>query len=213
MTWNEPHERSGASQSGRHDQFSYSAAKCAARLTSSACRALGSPPAIPQARRNGLKGWTGLVRRPLRARLHGRSDVDELIPQGMSVGREVFIADGAYLDPAFAWVISIGDKTTIRPGVTILTHHAGPKLRTGYSAVARVQIGARVFVGANAVILPGVAIGYDAIVGARTRRPARLGGDDRARQPGQRGRRDRRAHQPARDGDPASVVLRAGTAP
>jgi maltose O-acetyltransferase len=84
----------------------------------------------------------------------------------MRVGREVFVADGAYLDPGFAWLISMGDQTTIGPGVTILAHDASPKLRTGYSAVGRVEIGARVFVGANAVILPGVAIGDDAIVGA-----------------------------------------------
>ena len=78
----------------------------------------------------------------------------------------MFIADGVYLDPGFAWLISIGDQTTVGPGVTILAHDATPKLRTGYSAVARVAIGARVFVGANAVILPGVEIGDDAIVGA-----------------------------------------------
>lgn len=98
--------------------------------------------------------------------MRGHQDTDRLIAEGMSVGREVFIANGVYVDPGFAWLISIGDQTTIGPGVTILAHDATPKLRTGYSAVARVQIGARVFVGANAVILPGVAIGDDAIVGA-----------------------------------------------
>jgi maltose O-acetyltransferase len=117
-------------------------------------------------RPSGLRGRAGTLRRRLRARLAGRQDVDALIAQGMTVGREVFIADGVYLDPGFAWLISIGDETTIGPGVTILAHDATPKLRTGYSAVARVAIGARVFVGASAVILPGVRIGDDAIVGA-----------------------------------------------
>jgi maltose O-acetyltransferase len=102
----------------------------------------------------------------LSARVRGRQDADRLIAEGMSVGREVFIADGVYVDPGFAWLVSIGDQTTLGPGVTILAHDATPKLRTGYSAVARVAIGARVFVGANAVILPGVVIGDDAIVGA-----------------------------------------------
>jgi maltose O-acetyltransferase len=50
--------------------------------------------------------------------------------------------------------------------VTILTHDATPKLRTGWSTIAPVRIGARVFVGANTTVLPGVAIGDDAIVGA-----------------------------------------------
>lgn len=84
----------------------------------------------------------------------------------MRVGREVFIGDGAYLDPGFPWLISIGDQSTLGPRVTILTHDATPKLRTDYAMIARVRIGARVFVGANATILPGVTIGDDAIVGA-----------------------------------------------
>lgn len=98
--------------------------------------------------------------------MRGRQDVDTLIAEGMTVGREVFVADDVYIDPGFAWLISIGDQTTVGPGVTILAHDATPKLRTGYSAVARVALGARVFIGANAVILPGVEIGDDAIVGA-----------------------------------------------
>jgi maltose O-acetyltransferase len=119
-------------------------------------------------RPQGLGGWAVLVRRRLRARLQGRQHADELIARGLRVGRDVFIADGAYLDPGFPWLISIGDETTIGPGVTILTHDAAPKLRTGYSVIARVRIGARVFVGANAIILPGVTIGDDAVIGAGT---------------------------------------------
>ena len=119
-----------------------------------------------RARPRGLRGWAGLLRRRLGARVRGRQDVDTLIAEGMTVGREVFVADDVYIDPGFAWLISIGDQTTVGPGVTILAHDATPKLRTGYSAVARVALGARVFIGANAVILPGVEIGDDAIVGA-----------------------------------------------
>jgi maltose O-acetyltransferase len=120
------------------------------------------------ARPRGVAGWTSLLRRRVRSRLHGTQDVDRLIAQGLSVGRDVFIADGAYLDPGFPWLISIGDETTIGPGVTILAHDAAPKLRTGYSMIARVHVGARVFVGANAIILPGVTIADDAVVGAGT---------------------------------------------
>jgi maltose O-acetyltransferase len=113
-----------------------------------------------------VRGWAGRLRRRLGARLRGHQDVERLIAEGMTVGREVFIAEGVYLDPGFAWLIDIGDQTTIGPGVTILAHDATPKLRVGYSAVARVSIGARVFVGAHALILPGVTVGDDAIVGA-----------------------------------------------
>jgi maltose O-acetyltransferase len=118
-------------------------------------------------RQPGLLGGAAALRRRLTARLRGEQDLDGLIARGLiTVGREVFVARGFYFDPGFAWLISIGDQSTIGPNVTILTHDATPKLRTGWSAIAPVRIGARVFVGANTTILPGVEIGDDAIVGA-----------------------------------------------
>ena len=100
------------------------------------------------------------------AKLRGEQDVATLIAHGLQVGRSVYIARGCYLDPGYAWMISIGDETTLGPRVTILTHDAAPKLRTGYSRIAPVRIGARVFIGANTTILPGVKVGDDAIIGA-----------------------------------------------
>lgn len=117
-------------------------------------------------RRPGPLGAAAALRRRVTARMRGEQDLDELIARGLSLGDEVYVARGFYFDPGYAWLISIGDQTTIGPNVTILTHDAAPKLRTGWSAVAPVRIGARVFVGANTTILPGVGIGDDAIVGA-----------------------------------------------
>jgi maltose O-acetyltransferase len=88
------------------------------------------------------------------------------VAEGLQLGPEVFIARGFYFDPGYAWLIAIGAESTLGPNVTILTHDATPKLRTGYSVIAPVRIGARVFVGANVTILPGTSIGDDAIVGA-----------------------------------------------
>jgi maltose O-acetyltransferase len=89
-----------------------------------------------------------------------------MVAKGLVLGREVFIGRPVLFDPGFLWLISIGDESTITPGVTILAHDASSKLRTGYTRVAAVTIGARVYVGAGAVILPGVTIGDDAIIGA-----------------------------------------------
>ena len=100
------------------------------------------------------------------ARVRGEQDVQAMVANGLRLGRDVFIGRPVLLDPGFLWLISIGDETTITPGVTILAHDASPKLRTGYTMVAAVTIGARVFVGANALILAGVTVGDDAIVGA-----------------------------------------------
>lgn len=71
-----------------------------------------------------------------------------------------------FLDPGLPWLVAIGDETTLGPNVTVLTHDATPKLRTGHTVIAPVRIGARVFIGANVTILPGVTVGDDAIVGA-----------------------------------------------
>jgi maltose O-acetyltransferase len=50
--------------------------------------------------------------------------------------------------------------------VTILAHDASTKKHLGYTKVGRVAIGRDVFLGAGAIILPGVSIGDGAIVGA-----------------------------------------------
>jgi acetyltransferase-like isoleucine patch superfamily enzyme len=118
------------------------------------------------ARPHGLRARGAAVRRRVAARLRGEQDLQALIAEGLDLGPAVFIARGFYFDPGYAWLISIGAESTIGPNVTILTHDATPKLRTGWSVIAPVRIGARVFVGANATILPGTSIGDDAIVGA-----------------------------------------------
>jgi acetyltransferase-like isoleucine patch superfamily enzyme len=119
----------------------------------------GAPP-------DSLVGRALALRRRIAARIRGEHDLAELVAHGLQLGPEVYIARGFYLDLGFAWLISIGAQSTLGPNVTILAHDAAPKLRTGYSAIARVHIGARVFVGANVTILPGSTIGDDAIVGA-----------------------------------------------
>jgi len=117
-------------------------------------------------RRPGARGAAAALGRRLAARMRGEQDLERLIALGLSVGEEVYVARGFYFDPGYAWLISLGDQTTIGPNVTILTHDATPKLRTGWSTISPVRIGARVFVGANTTVLPGVTIGDDAIVGA-----------------------------------------------
>lgn len=84
----------------------------------------------------------------------------------MHIGSNVFVGGGTRLDPDFAFLISIGDDTTISVGVIVLAHDASTRRHIGYSRVAPVTIGNRVFIGAGVVVLPGVTIGDDAIVGA-----------------------------------------------
>jgi maltose O-acetyltransferase len=88
-------------------------------------------------------------------------------------GYNISLGKGAFLN--FNCVIldvvkvTIGDGTQIGPGTQILTadHPRDPvQRRAGLELGRPVTIGANVWIGATALILPGVTVGDDAIVGA-----------------------------------------------
>jgi maltose O-acetyltransferase len=65
--------------------------------------------------------------------------------------------------------VTIGDGTQIGPGVQILTadHPRDPaQRRAGLEFGRPIAIGANVWIGGGAIILPGVTVGDDAIIGA-----------------------------------------------
>lgn len=65
--------------------------------------------------------------------------------------------------------IFIGDRTMIGPNVTIVTgtHPVSPALRErGIQYNADVHIGKNVWLGAGAIVLPGVTIGDNSVIGA-----------------------------------------------
>jgi maltose O-acetyltransferase len=122
--------------------------------------------------RDGRPRWLAaretLERLTLRAlqRLRGELNVDRLVAQGLEVGRGTFVARNVYLDPGHPWLITIGGDSGLSPGVIVMVHDASMKRLAGYTRIARVVIGDRVFVGAGAIILPGSRIGDDSVVGA-----------------------------------------------
>lgn len=85
----------------------------------------------------------------------------------ITLGRGAFLNfNCVVLDVA---AVSIGDLAQIGPGVQILTadHPREPALRRSRLELGRpIRIGDNVWIGAGALILPGVTIGDDAIVGA-----------------------------------------------
>lgn len=94
-------------------------------------------------------------------------------PLYIDYGYNISLADGVFLN--FGCVIldgvavSIGAATQIGPGVQILTadHPRDPaQRRAGLEFGRPVRIGANVWIGAGALILPGVTVGDDAIIGA-----------------------------------------------
>ncbi|TAD83260.1 MAG: acyltransferase [Sphingomonadales bacterium] len=79
---------------------------------------------------------------------------------GMHIGSDVRISGKAYLDFTNPSGVYIDDMTLIAPGARVLTHD----FVGGYHHDTR--IGARCFVGANAIILPGVRVGDQCIIAA-----------------------------------------------
>lgn len=85
----------------------------------------------------------------------------------ITLGAHVFLNFGCViLDCA---PVSIGERTQIGPGVQILTadhpREAGPR-EAGLEFARAIRIGRNVWIGGGALILPGVTIGDDAIIGA-----------------------------------------------
>jgi maltose O-acetyltransferase len=89
-----------------------------------------------------------------------------LVKKGLKLGHNVSIGQNVVLDPAWPWLISIGDDCTLTHGVIVLTHDASTKRHIGYTKVGRVTIGRKTFIGVGSVILPNVTIGENVIVGA-----------------------------------------------
>ncbi|MFC5577709.1 acyltransferase [Lysobacter niabensis] len=68
------------------------------------------------------------------------------------------------------WLISIGDRVTISSEVTFINHDGVGWLFSDEQGrrfkYAKIVIGNDVFIGANSIILPGVSIGSNCVVGA-----------------------------------------------
>jgi len=128
-------------------------------------RSFGRREQLSILRRRARRTIPGLRRR-LTNRLRGYPDRNWLIRHGLRLGRDVYIDDFAAFDHGFLWLISIGDEAVISAGTRIVAHDGSTKHWTGYIRVGRVDIGRKAYIGAHSLVLPGVRIGENAIVGA-----------------------------------------------
>ena len=99
-------------------------------------------------------------------RIRGEQSLQKLIDRGLKIGTNLTRMSGVIIDPSHCWHIEIGDNVILAPNVHILAHDASTKPFLNYTRIANVKIGSRVFIGAAAIILPGVNIGDDVVIGA-----------------------------------------------
>jgi maltose O-acetyltransferase len=98
--------------------------------------------------------------------LRGGRPLQWYVKRGLRVGARPKLQYPFSLDPSHCWLIDIGDDVEFAPDVAVVAHDASTHGQLGFSRIARVRIGDRVFVGHGALILPGVSIGDDSVIGA-----------------------------------------------
>lgn len=97
-----------------------------------------------------------------------------LSANGAKIGKNTYISPQAYIDTHKPGKVVIGENCFITRNVVILCHSdtklGGPlriwEQKGGKRIYGDVIIGDNVFIGVNSVIMPGVKIGNNAIVGA-----------------------------------------------
>lgn len=114
----------------------------------------------------------GLVARIVWALKPGERKLAELKRQGLIIGEGCEILNG-YDFGSEPYLVTIGDNVRISAGVRITTHDGGVwVLRHLYpdfsdaDRFGRVRIGDNCHIGMDAIIMPGVTIGSNSIVGA-----------------------------------------------
>lgn len=94
----------------------------------------------------------------------------KLISQGARVGENVQIVDrfGFLYEPWYADLIEIGDNVVLSAGVRLVSHDSSYSNVLGDLPVkyGEIKIGRNSYVGVNSVILCGVTIGENCIIGA-----------------------------------------------
>lgn len=94
--------------------------------------------------------------------------VDKLVRNGLSLGKDVYLNDGFFLDPSHCFLITIEDGVVFGPGVKVFAHDASSLKVAGKTKIGLVRLGRNCFVGANSVILPSSSIGSGSILGAQS---------------------------------------------
>lgn len=113
-----------------------------------------------------LAVWSELTGQPVDETFHLIPPVYSDHGINIRLGRNVFVNQGCRFNDIGG--IEIGDQVMIGPDVSLISsgHPVAPaERRTGITA-APIRIGRNVWIGASAMILQGVTVGEDSVIGA-----------------------------------------------
>ncbi len=89
-----------------------------------------------------------------------------LVRRGLKLGKNVYLNDGFFLDPAHCFLITIEDGVLFGPCVRLFAHDASSLKIIGKTKVGLIRLKRNCFIGANAVILPDSSVGRNSVLGA-----------------------------------------------
>jgi maltose O-acetyltransferase len=92
--------------------------------------------------------------------------LEDYIKMGMKIGENCSIQPGVTFDYSHCWLIKIGNNVTIAPQAYLLAHDASTKDLINYTKIGNITIEDNVFIGARAIIMPGVTISKNSIIAA-----------------------------------------------
>lgn len=98
--------------------------------------------------------------------INSNVNIDTLRKRGLKIGTNCSIQEQCIIDSSHCWHIEIGNDVTLAPRVHILAHDASTKRHLNYTKIGNVIIEDKVFIGASSIILPGVRIGKNSIIGS-----------------------------------------------
>ena len=99
--------------------------------------------------------------------VHSGKLIAGLKKQGMKIGNDCCVYSTEFWSEAY--LITIGDHVQITDGVKLFTHGGGWMFRNNipdYDSFGKVTIGNNVYIGNNAMIMPGITIGNNVLIAA-----------------------------------------------
>ena len=106
------------------------------------------------------------IRYRIRKFLLEEKTLDWYLNRGRIVGQNCSFMEGVVFDYGHCNLITIGNNVTIAPQAYLLAHDASTKRKLGYTKIGLINIEDNVFIGARAIIMPGVTVGENSIVAA-----------------------------------------------